>query len=85
MTIVTAMTFHGPTQIKMPLQLQHINLTACAALAEAHPGKLWAGGQGLAQAFRDLPQNSRCKQNQQTTEAAVHLARELNCMDVEVS
>jgi hypothetical protein len=46
---------------------------------------MWAGRPGLAEALRKLLQNSRNKQNQQANEVAVHLAREFNCMNVEVS
>ncbi len=49
------------------------------------PIKMGADRQRLTQALRELLQNSRYKQNQQTTSVAVHLIRELNCMDDEVS
>jgi hypothetical protein len=54
-------------------------------LHAVHLAKMWSGGPELAQALRELLQNSRYKQNQQTNEVAVHLAGELNCMNVEVS
>jgi hypothetical protein len=97
---VTAMIFHGPTRIKDAVAIaahkSHCLCSICrnwtpegpdqrTYLHAVHPGKMWAGGQGLAQALRELLQNSRCKQYQQTTEVAVHLTREFNCMDVEVS
>ncbi len=94
---VTGMTFHGPTRIKDAVAIAahkfHCLCSICrnwtpgrsTYLHVVHPGKMWAGVQGLTKALRELLQNSRCKENQQTTKVAVNIARELNCMDVEVS
>ena len=90
---VTAMTCHGPTRIEDAVAVDaRKSHCLCRSTcywhwhAVLHLGNTWAaGGQGLAQAHRESLQNSRCKQNLQTTDVAVHLARELNYMDVEES